>query len=192
MNDTPSKQMLEALFHRAEDYALFSMRRFGNVAPVMFTTTPEGDLWLHPPSLTDAQSKDKFANAARLICGAYEANAMVLVLEAWMKEAKPGETMETAELPSESLERQEVVMLMGEAKDGIMQQKFLPVLRYDNRKFFGFGESHMPKDMSFEGRFCHILPPKPLGAEGRELAKAMLEIMGITKAKLKQPHLKRF
>jgi hypothetical protein len=78
-------------------------------------------------------------------------------MEAWMKTAKPGEKLDMTEPPSESFDRQEAIVLMGEDRTG-QKQKFLPIIRSGNGKFFGFNESDMPQLDSMEGRLpesCH-------------------------------------
>ena len=82
----------------------------------MLAESTIGPLHFHPSHLQDEKAKDDFANASRLICIVYEVSAVVMVLESWMKMAKPGESLNPDELPSESLDRQEVVVLMGEAE----------------------------------------------------------------------------
>lgn len=78
------RKILGGLLARAKDYAAFNMRRFGNMPPAMFASTPEGELWYAPKSLTDALAKNDFANAARLKCVAYAAQAAVMALEPWV------------------------------------------------------------------------------------------------------------
>ena len=86
------------------------------------------------------------------------------------------------EPPSEAFDRQEVIVLMGESHSG-QKQKFLPIIRSDNGKFFGFGESNTPDMDKMEGRFAQILPPKVADAELREVAKVMLKVKGVNVAK---------
>ena len=71
---------------------------------------------------------------------------------------------------------------MGESRDG-QKQKFLPIIRSDNGKFFGFGESSLPSMDKMEGRFAQILPPKLADAQMRLLAKTMLQVKGVNIAK---------
>jgi len=104
-----------------------------------------------------------------------------MTLEAWMKTATPGEKLDMTEPPSEAFDRREVVVLMGESRDG-QKQKFLPIIRSGNGKFFGFGESDVPGMDEMKGRFAQILPPKVLDAELREVAKVMLKVKGVGRA----------
>jgi hypothetical protein len=53
------------------------------------------------------------------------------------------------------------------------------------RWFFGFGEHDGPQLDNFEGRFAQMLPRKRPTAEARELARAMLAAMGISKDALR-------
>jgi hypothetical protein len=109
---------------------------------------------------------------------AHAATACVLTLESWMKTATPGEKLDMTEPPSEAFDRREVVVLMGESRDG-QKQKFLPIIRSGNGKFFGFGEPEVPAMDEMKGRFAQILPPKVADAELREVAKAMLKVKGV-------------
>jgi hypothetical protein len=113
---------------------------------------------------------------------AHAATARVMALEAWMKTATPGEKFDMAEAPSEAFDRQEVIVLMGESQSG-QKQKFLPIIRSGNGKFFNFGESNLPSLDKIEGRFAQILPPKVADDQIRLLAKTMLEVKGVKTSK---------
>ena len=63
------------------------------------------------------------------------------------------------------------------------KQKFLPIIRSGNGKFFGFGESNAPGMDKMEGRFAQILPPKPPTDEHRALAHAVLKVKGVNVTK---------
>ena len=104
---------MDNLLAYAEGYAQFSMRDLGRVPPWLLAISPNGSFQFIPASLKDVRAKDTFANTARLICLAYGVTAAVIVLEAWMKTAKPGETLDTTEPPSEAFDRQEVVVITG-------------------------------------------------------------------------------
>ena len=172
----PSKlETLDDLLAQAEHYAEFCMRNSGKMAPTLFLIGANGPLMFVPASLADANEKDNFATTARLMCIAHAATATVMTMEAWMKSATPGEKLDMTEPPSEAFDRQEVIVLMGESRDG-QKQKFLPIIRSDNGKFFGLGESNMPGMDKIEGRFAQILPPKVPDAEMRLLAETMLKV----------------
>src|SRR5260221_519237 len=136
------------------------MRNIGHVPPALLAESPTGLIHFVPTNLKDERAKDHFANTARLICVGYEATAAVLVLEAWMKLATPGETLDMSEPPSEAFDRREVVVLTGETVEH-GKQKLPPIIRTDAGGFFGFGEHDGPTLDNFEGRFAHMLPPKP-------------------------------
>ena len=105
-----------------------------------------------------------------------------MALEAWMKTATPGEKLDMTEPPSEAFDRQEVIVLMGESHGG-QKQKFLPIIRGGNGKFFGFVDSNMPSLDKIEGRFAQILPPKVADDQMRLLAKTMLKVKGVKTSK---------
>ena len=148
------------------------------MGPTLFLIGIDGPIMFMPASLADEDEKDAFATTARLMCIAHGATVAVMALEAWMKTAKPGEKFDMTEPPSEAFDRQEVVVLMGEDRNG-QKQQFLPIIRSDNGRFFGFGESELPVMDSMQGRFAGILPPKVATAEHRALAQAMLKIKGV-------------
>ena len=187
----PQPRTLDELLANAEHYADFCMRNSGRVTPALFFLGPDGQGMVCPESLADDRAKDDFATQARLMCIAHGATACVMVLEAWAKFAKPGEKFDLTEAPSEAFDRREFVVLMGESHDG-QKQKFLPIIRSGNGKFFGFGESDVPVMDQMKGRFAQILPPKVPHDEMRLLAQAMLNVKGIKAARsTKVPRLPR-
>jgi hypothetical protein len=135
-----------------------------------------------PKNLADVKAKDDFATMSQLMAIASGATVAVLALEAWMKTAKPGETFDTTELPSEAFDRQEVVVLMGESMAEGRKQQMLPIIRSDNHRFFGFGDSAFEKLDKMEGRFSQLLPTKVPDEKMRALAMAMLKVKGIQAA----------
>jgi hypothetical protein len=184
-------QTLDDLLAQAEHYANYSMQNSGRVPPTLFLIGADGPAMFIPENLTDESAKDDFATTARLVCIAHAATATVMTLEAWMKTATPAEKMDMTEPPSEAFDRREVVVLMGESRDG-QKQKFLPIIRIGDGKFFGFGESDVPVMDKMEGRFAQILPPKIADAGLREVAKAMLKVKGAKVAPSgKSPRLPR-
>ncbi len=184
MSEGPREKALDDLLAYAEGYAEFSMRKLGRVPPSLLAISPKGSFHFIPASLKDVRAKDTFANTARLICLAYGVTAAVIVLEAWMKTARPGETLDTTEPPSEGFDRQEVVVITGEAI-GQQKQKLLPIIRTDAGGFFRLGEHDGPKFDNYQGRFAQIIPPKKPTTEGQELARMMLAVMGITEQSLR-------
>jgi hypothetical protein len=131
---------LEDLMMQASHYAEFCMRNSGSMPPTLFLIGNDGPMMFLPEKLADDQDKDDFATTSRLICIAHNASACVMALEAWMKAAKQDEKMDMTELPSEAIDRQEVIVLMGDDRKNQIQ-KFLPIIRSDNGKFFNLNES---------------------------------------------------
>ena len=162
------------------------MRNSGKMSPTLFLIGADGPMVFVPASLADANEKDAFVTTARLLCIAHAATVVVMALEAWAKFAKPDEKLDPTEQPSEGFDRQEVIVLMGESHSG-QKQKFLPIIRSSNEKFFGFGESTAPTMDKMEGRFAQILSPKPSTAEHRAVAHAMLKVKGVNVTKADYP-----
>jgi hypothetical protein len=175
-------ESLDDLLAQAEHYAEYCMRNSGKMSPTLFLIGADGPLMFAPASLVDADEKDAFANTARLVCIAHAATVCVMALEAWMKTATPGEKFDMTEPPSEAFDRQEVIVLMGESHGG-QKQKFLPIIRSGNGKFFGLGESNTPSMDKMEGRFAQILSPKVPDDQMRLLAKTMLTVKGVKTSK---------
>lgn len=153
--------------------------------PALFLLSAENQLLLFVPNnLADDKDKDDFATTARLVCIAHGATVSVMALESWMTCATPDQPLDMDERSSEAIDRREVIVLLGEAR-GVQRQKFLPILRSDNGKFFGLGESDVPSMDSIKGRFAQILPPQMPDQALREVALAMLKVKGVGKAR---PH----
>lgn len=171
---------LDTLATYAEGYAEFAMKNIGRVPPTMLAISPEGLLHFIPESLEDERAKNDFANIGRLICAAYGATNMVMILESWMTMAKPGQTLDTETPPSEAFDREEVVVVMGETI-GRQTQRLLPILRTDAGGFFGFGEFDAMKLDGIEGRFAGMLPPGKVTPETRAITRALLAAMGVTR-----------
>jgi len=171
-------ETLDDLLAQAEHYANYSMRNLGRVPPTLFLIGADGPVMFIPENLADDGAKDDFATKARLMCIAHAATASVMTLEAWVKSAAPGEKLDMTEPPSEAFDRREAVVLLGESRDA-RRQKFLPIIRSDNGKFFGFGESDVPGMDEMKGRFAQILPPKVPDEAMRQVAKAMLKVKGV-------------
>ena len=174
-------ETLEDLLAQAEHYAWFCMNNSGHMAPTLFLIGEKGPLMFSPQSLQNIEEKDAFAMAARLLCIAHDASAVVIAMEAWLRFAIPGEKLDTAELPSEAIDRQEVITLMGESRSG-QNQKILNIVMSGNHKFFGLVDA-TPKLDNFEGRFAQILPPKSASPENRLLAELMLKAKGVNFSK---------
>jgi hypothetical protein len=105
-----------------------------------------------------------------------------MALESWAKFAKPDEEFDMTEAPSEAFDRQEFVVLMGEAP-GVLEQKFLPIIRTDAGGFFGFGEPNLPHADKLQGRFAQLLPTKVPDDGMRLLAKTLLKVKGVVPAR---------
>ena len=177
---------LDTLAAYAEGYAEFAMKNIGRVPPTMLAISPEGLLHFIPESLEDERAKNDFANIGRLICAAYGATCMVMILESWVTMAKPGKELDMDTPPSEAFDRKEFVVVMGETF-GRKTQRFLPILRTDTGDFFGFSEFDAMKLDGIEGRFAGMLPPGIVPSETREMTLAVLTVMGITLETLQPP-----
>lgn len=191
MNPPSQLKTIDDLMAQATHYAEYCLRRSGLMPPTLFLIGDDGPMMFMPQTLTDDHDKDNFANTARLVCIAQGATVCVMALEAWMKMAKEGEKFDTTEKPSEAIDRQEVIVLMGEDRAG-QRQQLLPIVRHDNGKFFGLNDSTCPALDKMEGRFAQILSPKIPDQETKVVAKAMLQVKGARTVKLGMQPRKRW
>ena len=176
---------LDSLIAEATRYARFTMKQSGFLAPIMMAATGQGIILFTPDKLSDTGAKDDFANKVRLITASYAASAVVLIVESWITKAKAGEKLDTETPPSESYDREEVVVLIGQAPEGNIT-RLLPIHRLDNGKFWNLGDAEdMPAD-SFSGRFAGLLPPKPVDEKTRQMGKVLLEARGVKVMPLKR------
>lgn len=169
---------LEALIAEATRFARFTMKKSGFLAPIMMASTDQGLILFSPDSMSDTGAKDDFANKVRLITGSYGASAVVLILESWITRAKVGEKLDTETPPSESYDREEGVVLIGQAPEETITH-LLPIHRLGNGKFRNLGDAQEMAADTFEGRFARLLPPKPADEKTRQMGKIMLGAMGV-------------
>lgn len=179
-----SNMSLDSLIAEATRYARFTMKQSGFLVPIMMAATDQGIILFSPDGMSDAGAKDDFANKVRLITASYGASAVVLIVESWITKAKADEPLDTETPPSESYDREEVVVLIGQSPQGNITH-LLPIHRLDNGKFWNLGDAEdMPAD-SFSGRFANLLPPKQCDEKTRQMGKVLLEAMGVKVMPLK-------
>ncbi|MCX6874582.1 MAG: hypothetical protein NTW21_12370 [Verrucomicrobia bacterium] len=181
MKNTPTPNdstRLEALARQAKDYALHMMRTTGSVPPTVIADTKDGFIFCVPAGMPDDAAKDRFAEVARLLAVAHCAHAIVMVLEAWVRMARPGGHLDTDPPPSQAPDRQEMVVLMLEEQTRCANS-FLPIIRDVFGAFVEFGENPVPHFTSTAGRFSGLMPKRPQSAQEVTLAKATLHAMGM-------------
>ncbi|MEO0016915.1 MAG: hypothetical protein RLZZ522_198 [Verrucomicrobiota bacterium] len=181
MNLTPDPAdvaRLTALGNQAEHYATHMMRTTGSVPPTVIADTAAGYVFCMPAGLPDVAAKDRFAETARLLAVAHAATALVMVVEAWVRLAKPGTPLDTETPPSQAPDRQEMVVLMLEDATRC-GNRLLPIHRGPAGEFLEFGHHPMPDYASAEGRFAGLMPKvAPTPAEVAS-AKATLLKLGM-------------
>ena len=180
MSPNSNPKTLDDLLANARHYAKYCMRGTGNLPPTLFLIGGDGkQVMFMPQNMADVQAKDDFGTQSKLMALATGATVAVMALEAWVKKAKPGETLDSKEPPSEAFDRQEAIVLMGESMTEGQQQQMLPIIRSGNNKFFGFGDAPITKMEKLEGRFSQLLRTKVPDENLRALALAMLKVKGV-------------
>jgi len=171
--------LLKNLIAEATRYARSTIKTSGSLAPIMMAATDQGIILFSPDQMSDSGAKDDFANKVRLITGSYGASAVVLILESWITKAKVGEKLDALTPPSESYDREEVVVLIGQAQSGEHRTHFLPIHRLGNGKFWNLGDAEEMAAESFQRRFAGLLPPKPADEKTRQMGRMLLDAMGV-------------
>lgn len=173
-----SQDAVKKLMDDAEMMAHYSIRQKGSISPTLLIHGVDGNATLTPVNMGSEGGKDRFVQQARLVCLAHGADATVFMSEAWMRTQKqPDEPLDMSIPPSQAADRIEAVIIMGETRSGHCQ-KILPILRTEQGKFMGFGETpeRVRAADSVKGRFAQFVPPIAPDEETRLLAaKAVLE-----------------
>jgi len=164
---------------QAKDYALHMMRTTGSIPPTVIADTNEGYIFRMPTPLTDDAAKDRFAEVARLFAIAHEANALVMVVEAWAKLPDANGHLDTETPPSESPDRKEVVALMLEDHSRCATS-MLPILRDEVGAFTAFGNTGPMHFGESVGRFAGLMPRNRPSAREAPQARAALLSLGMS------------
>jgi hypothetical protein len=177
-NRQPDPERLEALAKQAKDYALHMMRTTGSVPPTVIADTEEGFVFCMPSALADDAAKDRFAEAAKLFAVAYRAQALVMIVEAWVRLPDSRGHLDPTIRPSEAADRKEVVALMLE--DGsVSATRLIPILRDSNEAFTDFGADTQLHTGEAEGRFSKLMPRHKPSADDCAKAKRTLFSIGM-------------
>ena len=181
MKKRPPKNLksLENLLQQAEHYAEFMLSgSAGMVPPTLMALTPEGFLMHVARRNSTEQDKDRLAKVMRLIAAGYKASAVATIMESWILVPKRrGQEVDLSVPPSQSPDREEVVLIAGESREGTAN-RFLFIQRDSSGKFAGFGTSLLP-DGKLEGRFAGLMPPKEPTDEMAATARNLLKVMGV-------------
>ena len=165
---------LEQLAQQAKDFALHMMRTTGSVPPTVIADTADGYIFCMPTSLTDEAAKDRFAGVARLLGIAYNASAIVMVVEAWARMPDKNGHLDTNTPPSQAPDRKEIVALMLEDR-AHSATSLLPIIRDAVGKFTELGDPGPIPFGEAEGRFSGLMKGTSPTAEQSAQAKAALQ-----------------
>lgn len=174
----PIAEPLDDLLAMAEIFALTAMEKWGNVPPTFMAQSAAGVLCLTPETMQDERAKNAFGHVAQLICIAHSVSGAVMILESWLSTASTDGSADLTVPPSQSPNRQELVVLVGESRSG-NRHKLLPILRATGGQFLKFGTYAGPPADNLSGRFARLLPPRTPTREEREHASLILAGLGI-------------
>ena len=169
-----ARHRLEQLAQQATDYALHMMRTTGSVPPTVIADTDEGYIFCMPTSLTDEAAKDRFADVARLFAIAYNASAIVMIVEAWAKMPDKNGHLDANIPPSQSPDRKEIVALMLEDR-AHSATRLLPIIRDARGNFNELGDAGPIRFGESEGRFSGLMKGTAPTAVQSAAAKATLQ-----------------
>lgn len=154
------------------------MKTTGSVPPTVIADTEEGFVFCMPSALADDAAKDRFAEAAKLFAVAYRAQALVMIVEAWVRLPDSRGHLDPTIRPSEAADRKEVVALMLE--DGsVSATRLIPILRDSNKAFTDFGADTPLHTGESEGRFSKLMPRHKPSADDCAKAKRTLFSIGM-------------
>jgi hypothetical protein len=174
----------EALTQAGQEYADFFLRSQGNFPPTAFIKsrkTPDAlIMFVHDGQFDTVADKDRFVWIVRAMCVVHDAEAVVILSEAWvtLRTVKPGTTPREAydqckELPSEAPDRKEVVMMAGEDIEG--EFGCLLYIKREDGKFAGFEPDKSYADMKAVGRFQKLLLREKADPAMMMVAKKLVE-----------------
>ena len=163
------------------------MRKRGQVMPAFYFLTGKGlpgALYYDEGDFNEAH-RDRFALTCKTVGIATAATASVFVCEMWMGMGfvPPGadpETFRPAVMPSADPDREEFVLLQGEAHGQGPTWRFLNIVRYNNGKFHNLTQATIPgfgsdDQMETAGRFARMLPEGEPPATARRFAQMFLK-----------------
>jgi hypothetical protein len=178
----PPKRLetLENLLQQAEHYSEYMMTgASGSVPATLMALTPEGFIMHIPNRFKNETDKEHFAKTIRLMAVAYKATAVAMISESWIVTKKSRDRdLDLSVPPSQSPDREEVVSIMAESREG-RGQRFLFIQRDSLGRFTGFGTSLLPQIQEIEGRFAGLLPPNEPTDEMAMAARNLLQAMGV-------------
>lgn len=170
--NNPPKLSLEDAFVAARKYSEEVMNKLGELRPTVFMVDDNGAPLLYVAgSIPGEGGKATWDKIIQLLCIVHAATAAVVASEIWRAPLGPDESLKNF-VPAEQPDRTECVLLMGEAL-GAKKHIWLPIIRYDNGKFFGFGSPEVDSD-EMSGLFTALLPRQAPNNETRAIARAML------------------
>jgi hypothetical protein len=141
--------------------------------------TPRGFILHIPTKFETDDQKELFSKTIRLMSVAYKATAVAMISESWIvTQQRRGQPPDLTVPPSQSPNREEVVAIMAESREG-HAQRFLFIQRDSFGKFTGFGTSLLPQVHEVQGRFAGLLPPKEPTDEMALAARNLLQALGV-------------
>jgi hypothetical protein len=178
----PPKRLktLENLLQQAEHYSEYMMTgSSASVPATLMALTPEGFIMHIPNRFKNETDKEQFAKTIRLMAVGYKATAVAMISESWIVTKKSRDReLDLSVPPSQSPDREEVVAIMAESREG-RAQRFLFIQRDSAGRFTGFGTSLLPQIQEIEGRFAGLLPPSQPTDEMAMAARNLLQAMGV-------------
>jgi hypothetical protein len=177
------RQALEEEMRYAEHVASEWMKQAHFCPQTFFMCGEEGRFVLKRPRPW-TQGHEWFAKAGKLACAATGAYACVFVSEAWTVIPREGRQPDWNQSPSQSPDREEIIMLIGQTREERVQRA-IQVFRDDDENFLWLGEpfTFHPDSVKQYGSF---LSEQVSTRETKESAKRELEEMGFRRKLTKE------
>jgi hypothetical protein len=183
-----SPKALEQIAERAEAVARGFLQQAAFSPQTLYIYGTEGRFILQRPYPFD-QGQEWFAERGKLACIAAGAYACAFVSEAWTVRPKEGKQVDLSRRPSESPDREQVLMIAAESREGNFQ-KGLIIRRDRAEKFAGYGETLglQRNDVKDHSQFLTAEVPTK---EMREKARMELAAKGLELERLREERLGR-
>lgn len=175
-SDKDRDALLE-LMEKAGDYGFEQMRTKCHCPLRMYIDGIDGNKVFRPPRNLTTKDKDDFATLARLYCVAHGAKAAVVVSEGWVLKGRSHGTSELTVAPSESQDREEMLIMLGETRQTHLQA-YIQILRHADGKVKCLGQAQFINEEHAQGRFIQLVPPAIASEKDRYLAQDALEQIG--------------
>jgi len=172
--------ILRTLMADAELFCTASMQIHGNVVPTALIRCPDESVTIFTSrNLPFEMAHDHFEELALYMCTCHKAEAAVLVIEAWCRIPKQGESLDLFRRTPGHDDRKEAIVLLGQARGG-NQAKLLPTIRGEDATFSHLGSPLAIQASSILGHGADLICNEVPDAKTQRRARLKLHFVGVS------------